>query len=76
MGRAFASEPGRCTCPRSFGEHPQALFHKSLACALDRDAAGRDLLGNFLIGEPFIGFQQNTGARDLSSRSLARADEA
>lgn len=76
MGRTFAREPGRGARPRSFGECPQALFHKALARAFDRGTAGRDLLGNFLIAESFIGFQQNAGARHLSCRGLARADEA
>lgn len=76
MGRAFASEPGRCTRPRPFGERPQALFHKALARAFDRSATGRNFLGNFLIVEPFIGFQQNAGARHLAGGGLARADEA
>jgi hypothetical protein len=56
MGCAFASEPGRGPGPRPFGQRPQALCHKALARAFDRDAAGRDLLGNCLIAEPFIGF--------------------
>lgn len=76
MGRTFAREPGRGSRPRSFGECPQALFHKALARAFDRGTAGRDLLNNFLIVEPFIGFQQNAGARHLSCCGLARADEA
>ena len=76
MGRAFAREPGRGARPRPFRERPEVLFHKALARALDRDATRRDLLGNFLIVEPFIGFQQNTGARHLSRGGLARADEA
>jgi len=76
MCRAFARKPGRGACPRSFQERPEILFHKTLARALDRDATRRDLLDNFLIAEPFIGFQQNARACHLASRGLARADEA
>jgi hypothetical protein len=76
MGRTFAREPGRGSRPWSFRQRPQALFHKALARAFDRGATGRDLLGNFLIAEPFIGFQQNPGTHHLSGYGLARADEA
>jgi hypothetical protein len=76
MGRAFAREPRRGPRPWSFRECPQALCHEALARALDRDAAGGDLLGNLFITEPFIGFQQNAGAGHLSCCGLARADEA
>ena len=71
MGRAFPREPGRRARPRPFRKRPEALFHKALARALDRDATGRDLLGNFLIAEPFVSFQQNAGARHLSGGGLA-----
>jgi hypothetical protein len=76
MGRAFAREPGRRTCPRSFSEGSHALFHKALAGALDRDATGGDLLGNLFIAESFIGFQQNAGACHLACCDFARADES
>ena len=76
MRRAFAREPGRGARPRPFRERPEVLFHKALARALDRDATRRDLLGNFLIAEPFIGFQQNAGTGHLPRRTLARADES
>lgn len=76
MGLAFAREPGRCARTRPFHERPEVLFHKALARALDRDSTGRNLLHNFLIGEPFISFQQDAGACHLSSCGLARSDEA
>jgi hypothetical protein len=76
MRRAFAREPGRGARPRPFRERPEVLFHKALARTLDRDATRRDLLGNFLIAEPFIGFQQNAGSCHVASHGLARADEA
>jgi hypothetical protein len=76
MGRAFAREPRRCSRPWSFRECPQALFHKALAGALDRDATGCDLLGNLFIAESFIGFQQNAGACHLACCDFARADES
>lgn len=76
MGCAFAREPGRGARPRPFRERPKVLCHKALARAFDRDAAGRDLLGNFLIAEPFIGFQQNAGAGHLADGGFAGADEA
>jgi hypothetical protein len=75
MGRPFAREPRRGSRPWSFRQRPQALFHKALAGALDRDAAGGDLLGNLLIAESFIGFQQNAGTGHLARRGLARAHE-
>ena len=76
MRRAFACEPGRGARPRPFRERPEVLFHKALARALDRDTTGRDLLHDFLIAEPFVGFQQNAGPCHLASRGLARANEA
>lgn len=76
MRLPFAGQPGWGTRPRPFRECPEALFHNALARALDRDATGRDLLGNFLIAEPFVSVQQDAGARHLSSGGLARADEA
>ena len=75
MGRTFAREPGRCACPRSLRECPEALFYEALARALDCDATGRDLLRNFLIAEPFIRFQQDAGTRHGASCGLARSDE-
>jgi hypothetical protein len=75
MGCAFARQPGRRTCPRPLREGPEALFHKALARPLDRDTTGRDLLSNLLIREPFVGFQQDAGARHLASRGPARANE-
>jgi hypothetical protein len=71
MGRAFAREPGRGSRSRSFRQRPQALFHKALARAFNRDATGRYLLGNLFIAQPFIGFQQNAGTRHLSGDGLA-----
>jgi hypothetical protein len=76
MRRAFTREPARGARPRSFRECPEVLFHKALARAFDRDATGRDLLHDFLIAEPFIGFQQNAGSCHLARRGLARANEA
>lgn len=76
MGGPFAGEPGRRARPWSFRERPEALFHKTLARTLDRDATGRDFLRDFLVAESFIGFQQNAGAGHLSGSGLARADEA
>jgi hypothetical protein len=75
MGCPFARQPGRRPCPRSLPECPEALCHKALARPLDRDATGRDLLSNLLIREPFVGFQQDAGARHLASRGPARANE-
>ena len=76
MRRTFAAEPGRGARPRPLRERPEALFHEALARALDCHATRRDLLGDFLIAESFIGFQQNAGSCHLASRGLARADEA
>ena len=76
MRRAFTREPARGARPRPVRERPEALFHKALARAFDRDATGRDLLHDFLIAEPFVGFQQNAGSCHLASRGLARANEA
>jgi hypothetical protein len=75
MGCPFAREPRRGSRPWAFRQRPQALFDKTLARALDRDATGRDLLRNFLIAESFIGFQQNAGTRHLAGDGLARVDE-
>jgi hypothetical protein len=75
MGRPFAREPWGSPCPWSFREYPETLFHKALARALNRRATGCDLLGNLFIAEPFIGFQQNTGAQHLSGCGLARTEE-
>jgi hypothetical protein len=75
MGGAFTGKPRPGARPRSFGQCPQALFHKALAGALDRDAARGDLLGNFFIAKPFSGFQQNAGTSHLARGRLARADE-
>ena len=74
MGRTFAREPGRGARPRSFGECPQALCHKALARAFDRGTAGGDLLGNFLIVEPVIGFQQNASMGDFARCFFAGRD--
>ena len=71
MRRAFAREPGRSARPWPFRECPEALFHKALARALDRDATRRDLLCYFLVAESFIGFEQNARAGHLSSSGLA-----
>lgn len=76
MRRAFARESGGSSRPRPFREGSETLFHKALARAFDRHATGRDLLDDFLIGEPFSGLHQNAGAHHLSGCSLARADEA
>jgi hypothetical protein len=57
MGLAFAREPRRRARTRPLGERPETLFHKSLTRALDRDSTGCDRLRNFLIAEPFLGFQ-------------------
>jgi hypothetical protein len=76
MRRAFAREPGRGARSWPFRERPEALFHEALARALDRDATRRDLLGNFLIAESFIGFQQNARARHLAGGGLAGVEQA
>jgi len=76
MRRAFAREPGRGARPRPFRECPEALFHKALARTFDRDATGRDLLHDFLIAEPFVGFQQNPCPGHLAGGGFAGADEA
>jgi len=75
MGRPFARQPGRRPYPRPLRECPEALFHKALARPLDRAATDRDLLGNLLLREPRVGFQQEAGARHLASRGPARAHE-
>ena len=67
----FACEARRGSSPRPFCERPETLFDKALARPLHGASTRRDLLRNFLIAEPFIGFQQDAGARDLSSRGLA-----
>ena len=66
MRRTFAREPGRSARSRPFRKRPEALFHKALARAFDRDATGRDFLRYFLIAEPFVSFQQNASAGHLS----------
>lgn len=71
MRRPFACEPGRGARPRPFRERPEALFHKALARAFDRDTTGRDLLHDFLIAEPFVGLQQNTRPGHLAGGGFA-----
>lgn len=71
MRRTFACESGRSARPRPFRERPEALFHKALARAFDRDTTGRDLLRYFLIAEPVVSFQQNASAGHLSGGGFA-----
>lgn len=76
MGLGFAGETGRGSGAGPFGERREILFHKPLARPLDGDRAGRHLLRNFLIVQPFIGFQQNARPRHLPRRGLAVPDDA
>lgn len=76
MGLSFAGEAGRGSGSRPFRERPEVLFHKPLARPLDGVRAGRHLFHNFLIAQPFIGFQQNTGPRHLPCSGFAGADDA
>jgi hypothetical protein len=76
MGLGFAGKAGRRSGARPFGEGGEILFHKPLARPLDGVQAGRHLLGNFIICQPVVSFQQNTSACHLSSSSFASPDEA
>ena len=76
MGLGFAGEAGRRSGAGPFRERREILFHKPLPRPLDGVRAGRHLLGNFLIRQPFIGFQQNACSRYLSHGSLAGLNEA
>jgi hypothetical protein len=76
MGLGFAREAGRSSGSWPFCQRRQVLFHKPLACPLDGHGTRRYLLGNVLIAQPFIGFQQNARARHLSGCGLAIPDEA
>jgi hypothetical protein len=57
MGFGFAGEARRGSGPRPFRQRRQVLFYKPLACPLDSHWTRRYFLGNFLIAQPFIGFQ-------------------
>jgi hypothetical protein len=76
MGLGFASKTGRRSGAGSFRERRKVLFHKPLARPLDGDRAGRHLLRNFLIAQPFIGFQQNACPRHLPRCGFAVPDDA
>jgi hypothetical protein len=76
MGCPFAGESRRGPRARSFRQCPEALFHKALAGALDRDAASGNLLSNLLIAEPFVGFQHNACTGHLACCGFTRADES
>jgi hypothetical protein len=75
MGLSFAGEARRRAGARPFAKCREGLFYKPRARPLDGVHTGRYLLCNFVIRQPFIGFQQNTRPRHLSCSSFAGADD-
>jgi len=76
MGLSFAGEARWGSCPPSFRQRPEVLFHKPLARSLNCPGARCYLLRNFFIAQPFIGLQQNARARHLASSRLAGPNDA